>query len=169
MRIPPYYRQVSWQRLFAGMAIGAFLSWCIFLYIFGVWQEEWSTKIEKQEEIIKELEDDKKIWQQDSQELNKKNEEQLTVQEIKVKIPNSDIEKYKLDTFSVFQIEESVKEDLSMIKAKDIETAFKTRELIKKVIENKRVKANGKRYSLEVSEIVFYTTVSIQLRIKLEG
>ncbi|MDV2888249.1 sporulation protein, partial [Alkalihalophilus pseudofirmus] len=49
MRIPPYYRRPSWQRFFAGMAIGGAISWCIFLYIFGVWQEENAKLIRKQQ------------------------------------------------------------------------------------------------------------------------
>ncbi|MDZ5472497.1 sporulation protein [Bacillus sp. 31A1R] len=165
MRIPPYYRQASWQRFFAGMAIGGVISWCIFLYIFGEWQEEYSMKIEKQEEDIRDLKNEKKIWQEDYNEINKKNKELLMVQEINVKITNS--EKYKLDSYTVFEIEESIKEDISVLLAKDIDTAYKSRELIRKAIENKTVKAHEKRYELEVREIVFYTKVSIQLHIKL--
>ncbi|UII55164.1 sporulation protein [Cytobacillus spongiae] len=165
MRIPPYYRLPSWQRLLAGMAIGGFISWFIFLYIFGVWQEEYSTQIKKQEEEIEKLNNDKKIWQEEFKELNKRNKEQLTVQEIKVKIINS--EKYDLDTLSVFEIEEEVKDDISVMNAKDINTVFKSRDLIRRVIENKTFKVNDKRYKLEVSEIVIFTTLSIQLKISL--
>ena len=45
MRIPPYYRKPTWQQFFAGMAIGGVISWFIFFYIFGVWQEDYSKKI----------------------------------------------------------------------------------------------------------------------------
>ncbi|HAQ08205.1 MAG TPA: sporulation protein, partial [Bacillus bacterium] len=31
MRIPPYYRRPEWQRFFSGMAVGALLSWVLFL------------------------------------------------------------------------------------------------------------------------------------------
>lgn len=165
MRIPPYYRLPSFQRLFVGMALGGVISWCIFLYIFGEWQEEYSKQIEKQKEEIRDLTNEKNIWQEDFKELNKKNQELLMVQEIKVKITNGD--KYKIDSFSLYEIEEAVKEDVSMLLAKDIDTAFKSRDLIKKVISNKPVKVNDKRYKLEVKEIVFYTTISIQIQIQL--
>lgn len=165
MRIPPYYRLPSFQRLFVGMALGSVISWCIFLYIFGEWQEEYSKQIEKQKEEIRDLTNEKNIWQEDFKELNKKNQELLMVQEIKVKITNGD--KYKIDSFSLYEIEEAVKEDVSMLLAKDIDTAFKSRDLIKKVISNKPVKVNDKRYKLEVKEIVFYTTISIQIQIQL--
>lgn len=167
MRVPPYYRKPTWQQFFAGMVIGGAISWCIFLYIFGVWQEEYSIKIHKQEETIKTLIKDKQIWQEEFQALNKKSIEQMTVQEIKIKIINAD--KYKLDAYSIFQTEQKVKEDINMMVAKDLETVFKSRELLKRTIENEVVKINDKRYRLEVREIFIYTTLSIRLDIHLDG
>lgn len=166
MRIPPYYRKTSWQRFFAGAAIGGMISWFIFLFIFGEWQEKYSKLIEEQKKSIDKLEDDIEIWQEEFKELNKKNREQLTVQDIKIKIKNS--EKYKMDSFSVFEIEEQLKEDISMMIAKDIDTVYKSRELIKKIIENKVFKVNEKRYRVEVRELVIYTTLSVQLDIRLD-
>lgn len=167
MRIPPYYRHPSWQRFFAGAAIGAILSWFVFLYIQGVWFEERNIELRKQEETIEKLEREKKIWQEDFIALNKKNKEQLTVQNIKVKIINW--EKYKLDTLSVYETEESIKDDIDMMIAKDLEQVFKTRDLIKKVIENKTVKLNDKRYKLKVKEVWIYTTLHIYLEVHLDG
>ncbi|MFO1444015.1 sporulation protein [Bacillus sp. Bva_UNVM-123] len=166
MRIPPYYRQSSWQRFLAGAAIGGIISWFIFLFIFGEWHEKYSMLIKKQREEIDKLKDDIKIWQEDFKELNKINREQLTIQEIKIKIKNS--EKYKMDSYSVFEIEEQLKEDINMMLAKDIDTVYKSRELIRKIIENKVFKVNEKRYRVEVKEIVIYTTLSIQLDIRLD-
>ena len=166
MRIPPYFRRPAWQRFFAGMAIGGIISWFIFLYIFGEWNEKYSKEIKRQREEIADLENDLKIWQEDYKELNKINSQKLTVQEIKVKIQNSD--KYKLDSFSVFEIEDEVKEDIKMMKAKDIETIAKSKELIYKLIENKVFKVNDKRFRVEIKELVIYTTLSIKLDIKLD-
>lgn len=167
MRIPPYYRKTQWQRLFAGMAIGGIISWCIFLYIFGELQEEQSKEITMQAEVIRDLRKEIKIWQEDVKEMNKRNEEKLTIQQIEVKITN--FEKYKLDLYTVYEIEEAVKEDIGMLLAKDIETAFKSRELINRTIENRTFKAFEKRYRLQIKEISYYTTLSIQLMIQLEG
>lgn len=166
MRIPPLYRRPSWQRFFSGMAVGGAISWVIFLYIYGVWQDRHIYTIKKQADDIRELNNDILIWQQEYKEINKRNIEQLTVQKINIKIING--EKFKLDTLSVFETEESVKDDISMMLAKDIDTVYKSKELIKKIIENKGVKINNKRYKLHVKEIVFYTTLSIQLEIDYE-
>ena len=45
MRIPPYYRKPAWQRFFSGMAVGAFISWFLFLYMNGVSIEKNAKKI----------------------------------------------------------------------------------------------------------------------------
>ncbi|WNS74573.1 sporulation protein [Bacillus sp. DTU_2020_1000418_1_SI_GHA_SEK_038] len=166
MRIPPYFSRPVWQRFFAGMAIGGIVSWFIFLYIFGEWNEKYSKEIQKQREDIADLTNDIKIWQEDYKELNKLNSQKLIVQDIKVKIQNSD--KYKLDSFSVFEIEDEIIEDIKMMKAKDIETIYKSSDLIKKIIENKVFKVNEKRYRVEIRQMVIYTTLSIKVDIKLD-
>lgn len=166
MRIPPYYRKPTWQRFFAGMVIGGAISWCIFIYIFGVWQEKHTALIDKQSEEIVDLKEEKKIWQEEYKEINKRTIEQLTIQKINIKITNS--EKYRLDMLSVSEIEDSVKDDISMMIAKDIDTVYKSKELIKKIIQNKPVKINDKRYTLQVKEMVIFTTLSIQLEIEFE-
>lgn len=166
MRIPPYYRHPVWQRFFAGMAIGGIISWFIFLYIFGEWHEKYSKEIKTQKEEIDDLRNDVKIWQEDFKELNKANRQKLTVQDIRVKIQNSD--KYKLDLFSVYEIEDELKEDIKMMMAKDIETVYKSRDLIEKTIENRVLKVNEKRYRVQVRKMVIYTNLSIEVDIMLD-
>jgi len=165
MRIPPYYHYPSWQRFFAGVIIGGIISWLIFLYMFGVLQEEQAKIIKKQQDEIVDLEKEKQIWQNDFAELNKKNKELLTVHEIKVKIIN--YERFNIDPLSIYEKEEEVKEDLSMMLAKDLEFVFKSRDLLKRVIQNKTIKINDKRYSLEINELFIYTTLTVHLEIKL--
>lgn len=166
MRIPPLYRRPSWQRFFAGMAVGGAISWCIFLYIYGVFQEKNTELIRKQAQEIVDLNEEKKIWQEEYKEINKRNIEQLTVQKINIKITNW--EKYKLDSLSVLETEDSVRDDISMMIAKDMETVYKSKDLLKKIIENKQIKINDKRYKLKVKEMVFYTNLSIQLEIEFD-
>jgi len=166
MRIPPLYRKPSWQRFLAGAVIGGAISWCIFLFIFGTWQEKHTTLIRKQQEDIIDLKNDLKIWQEEYKAVNKRKIEQLTVQKISVKISNW--ERYDLDSFSVFQVEDSIKEDINMMVAKDLDTVYKSKDLIKKIIENKAVKINDKRYRLKVKEMVIYTILSIQVEIDFD-
>lgn len=166
MRVPSLYRRPGRQRFFAGMAVGGAVSWCIFLYIYGVFQEENTELIRKQQEDIVDLNNEKKIWQEEYKLLNKRNIEQLTVQKINIKIINS--EKYKLDSLSVLETENSVRDDISMMLAKDLETVYKSKDLLKKIIEHKPVKINDKRYKLNVKEMIIYTNLTIQLEISFE-
>ncbi|MFL6561542.1 MAG: sporulation membrane protein YtrI, partial [Bacillus sp. (in: firmicutes)] len=120
----------------------------------------------KQAQDIIDLNEEKKIWQDEYKEINKRKIEQLTVQKINIRITNS--EKYKLDSLSVLETEDAVKDDISLMIAKDIETVYKSKDLLKKIIENKPIKINDKRYKLKVKEMVFYTNLSIQLEIQFE-
>ena len=166
MRIPPYHQKPTWQHFFAGMVIGGVISWFIFLYIFGTWQEDYSKEIQTQKTQIADLKKEKQIWQDEFEKLNKDNKKNLTVQDIYIKITNKD--KYHLDQFSVFEMEEKIKEDISMMMAKDIDTVYKSRGLIKRMIENRILKASDKRFTLKVKEMTIYTTLSIEIEITLE-
>ncbi len=166
MRIPPYYRKPSWQRFFAGMAIGACLSWCIFLYMHGVILEDKSAEISKLKGDIETEKKNVRIWQEDYKALNEKNLKQLTIQEINIKITNG--KKYDLDLLALHQTEEEIKEDLNYFLAKDLEFVYKSRELISKIITNKVIPLNGKRYRLKITSTFVYTTVNIQLELQLD-
>lgn len=164
MRIPPYYRYPTWQRFFAGVVIGAILSWFVFLHLFGVLQEKQVRKIIELQDKIADLENEIRIWQEDYVKQNKINQKKLMVQEISVHLVNA--EQYKLDSYTTFRIEESVKEDISHLKAKDIETVYNSRELLKRAIENKTYTINERPYKLEIHQLFVFTTLSIELKLK---
>ncbi|WP_456273767.1 sporulation membrane protein YtrI [Bacillus sp. AK031] len=168
MRIPPYYRQPGWQRFFAGALIGGVISWTIFLFMFGVLQEKQTATIEKQRDRISDLNQGISHWQEEFKLLNKKNSELLTVQDIKLKIVNA--KEYRIeDSLSIFEAEEEIKGDLSPLLAKDLDSVYKNKELIKKTIENKTLKINDKRYKVKVKEIYFFTVIQVFLELEYEG
>ncbi|GIN58849.1 sporulation membrane protein YtrI [Lederbergia ruris] len=166
MRIPPLYRNSNWQRLFAGMAVGGCISWIIFLFMFGVMQERNSVIMQEQTNKIRELQSDIKIWQDDYKELNEKNEEMLTIQKIKVELTN--YEKYDIkDSQSIHTVQDAIQDDLRSLLAKDLATVYKNKEIIEKAIENKIVKINGKKYEFVIREIHYYTTIHIEIELRL--
>ncbi|GIN86865.1 hypothetical protein J6TS2_32510 [Heyndrickxia sporothermodurans] len=165
MRIPPLYRRPSWQRFMAGIVIGGCISWVIFLFMFGVLQEKQADIINKQKEEIKTLKGEKLIWQEESKELNRKNAELLIIQNVQVKIKN--YEKYKIDSQSIFEAENEIKEDLKSLIADDLNTTFKNKDLITKTIENKEKKFNNRPYKFVIKALYFYTTIYIELELKL--
>ena len=132
-----------------------------------VWvlQEKQAKKIKSQTEIINNLEQDKKIWQEDYKELNRKNAELLIIQKVQVKIKN--YEKYKIDHLSIMEAENRIKDDLSSLIAKDLYNTYKNKDLVYKTIENRIDKFNNRPYKYTIKNIVFYSTISIELEIKL--
>ncbi|MGP7818456.1 sporulation membrane protein YtrI [Niallia sp. 01092] len=165
MRVPPLYKSPAFQRFFAGMVIGGLISWCIFLFMFGVWQERYSKELKAQKDTIAELENEKDIWQKEFSNLNKNTEEKLTIQDLIVKINSKDKKRYDINPVSVHEMEVSIKDDLSTIIAKDMDQVFKSRELLKKSIENKVILSDGKRYKFKVTELFIYTTVYIEISV----
>lgn len=168
MRVPSLHKQQGLRRLLAGAAIGCCLSWFLFLYMFGATQERQAVLLEKQKKTIDELKVQLEVWQEEYKELNKKNLHKLTVQEIEIDIIN--YKKYGIDDAqSIFNAKEQIKKDLSVLYAKDLETVYSHKELIRQTIENKTLKINKRSYSLHVKEWYFYTTIHIQLEMDLEG
>lgn len=165
MRIPTLYRYASWQRFISGLALGGVISWIIFIFMFGVMQDKQAVVIHEQEEKIAELEKEKGFWQGEFQDANKKLEEKLTVQEIEVEVVQN--KNHKLDLFVVNQIIEQVKKDLNMVKAKNLETVYETRELLKRAIENRPHRINNKQYKLKVVETFVWTTLYIKVSVDL--
>ena len=53
--------------------------------------------------------------------------------------------------------------------AKDIETVYNSRELIRRIIENRTLKGIDKRFKLKVTEMTIYTTLSIEIEIEIDN
>jgi hypoxanthine phosphoribosyltransferase len=166
MRIPQYYRRKGWQRFFSGMIIGGFISWFIFLFMFGTLQERQVLLIEKQKEEIKDSKRYVSILQEDLKKLNKENKESLLIQEIRVKIINAEKYGLKSDSLDIFQAQEKIQEDLSDLLAKDLESVYKNNEIIEKTIENKTLKLNEKRYQVEIRKVGYFTTIEFFVELK---
>lgn len=164
MRIPPYYRDPTWQRFLAGAALGALISWVLFFYLFGIQQERQIIKIQEQEETILNLNQKIAIWEEEYHKLNEQTEKGLTIQDVQVQITNGKF--YNLDTLSIAETEEAIRDDLSSLIAKDVKTIHMGRILLKKSIENKLIDINKRKYRLEVTEIMFYTDMYIELKLK---
>lgn len=164
MKVPFGYSDRGWQRFFAGVAIGAIISWILYFYMHGVMQEQQIQKIETQKQEIRNLTKKIEIWEEESESLNEATENKLKVIEIQVTIEN--YRDYKLDLLSVIEAQESVRSDLRSLITKDLETVYKGRSLIRKTIENKIIEMNKKKYKFEVSEIMFYSTIFIEVKVK---
>ena len=164
MRPSSILSQKEWQRFFAGVAIGAIISWVIYVYLHGIMQETQIKEIIEQQQTIQKLEDEIAIWEKESESINEETEKKLTIQEIQIVIEN--YRDYDLDLLSVLKAQEEIRKDLSSLITKDLETVYKGRFLIKKTVENKIIEINDKKYSFTVSELMFYTTIYIEVKVR---
>jgi len=164
MRAPFLANDKGWQRFFSGIVIGGIVSWIIFFYMHSEMQEDQIQEIIEQKREISNLRDKIEIWEKESESLNEETEKKLTIQEIQVTIEN--YREYDLDLLSVLEAQEAIRKDLSSLISKDLETVYKGKLLIKKTIENKTVEMIEKKYTFEVTEIMFYSTIFIEVKVK---
>ena len=73
---------------------------------------------------------------------------------------------YNLDKLSVAEAEDVIRDDLASLIAKDVKSIYNGKVLLKKSIENKFIEINKKQYRLEVVEIMFYTELYIEVKLK---
>lgn len=155
-----------WKLFLGGAAVGGILSWIIFLYIYGVFQEEQTKTLETQEAQIEKLTEDLRILTEDQKKENEKNKQLLTIQEIEIEIVNH--EKYNVDTLTTETLKTSIRDDLRHLLTQDIQSVANNKELLKKVIENKVYKYYDRVYRFEIETVSFDTTLTISVKIKQE-
>nr|MDH3093756.1 sporulation protein [Bacillus velezensis] len=163
MRIPEYYKKPGWRCFFAGMMCGAIVSWLFFLFTYGTFQEEQVTLIEKRREHARDLKNQISIYQKDLHKLNEDNKQRSLIQSVDVKLING--EKYRIAQPDKMKFEEQVKDNISEVITKDIESVYKTKELLKRTIENKIYTINEKEFKAEVKELTIYTRLSVEIHI----
>lgn len=145
------------------MMCGAVISWFFFLFTYGTFQEEQVSLIEKQKEHVKDLNNQISIYQEDLHKLNEDNKRKLLIQSVSVKLLNGD--KYKISQPDKTKFEEHVKDDISEVITKDIESVYQTKDLLKRTIENKVYMINEKKYEATVKELTIYTRLTVELEI----
>ncbi len=165
MRVAPYYQKPGWQRFFAGIVVGALISWFVFLYQFGVLQEKQIQLITEQESEIKDLQDSKDILIDDIKKLNTENKNKLKVQDFKVEFANR--KKFDLSSLNLHIMQNAVIEDLNYLIGQDIQSLSKNKELLRGTIENRDFELDDKTYKLKIHTIYFDTTLEISLNIEL--
>nr|WP_309099682.1 sporulation membrane protein YtrI [Fredinandcohnia onubensis] len=165
MRVPPYHQKPGWQRFFAGVAIGALISWFVFLFQFGVLQEDQIQLITKQESKIKNLEDDKDILIDDIKKLNSENKNKLKIQDFNVEFANR--KKVELSSLDLHHMKTAVIEDLNTLIGQDIQTLSKNKDLLFRTIENRNYELGDKTYKLKIHTVFVDTTLEISLNIEL--
>ncbi|MCC3356443.1 sporulation membrane protein YtrI [Bacillus sp. REN16] len=165
MRVPPYHQKPGWQRFFAGIVIGALISWFVFLFQFGVLQDKQIQKITEQNNVIKELRKSKDILIEDVEKLNEDNKKKLKIQDFKVDFANK--KKVELSSLNLHHMKTAVIEDLNSLIGQDVQTVSKNKDLLFSTIENHVFELDDKKYRFKIHTVFFDTTLEITLNIEL--
>ncbi|WP_088013442.1 sporulation membrane protein YtrI [Gottfriedia acidiceleris] len=164
MKAPPERLSHAWSKFFVGIFFGFIISWLVFIYFYGVTEEEQVKQISELKMLNREYLRNKNIFVENIERLNKENKRKLTVQEIKVTILN--YKQYNINDFTNHQLVSDVKDDLSNLLTQDIKSVSQNRELLRRAIENKVYIKDDRRFKLEIDTIYFDTVLEITLKIK---
>ncbi|PGL69147.1 sporulation membrane protein YtrI [Bacillus sp. AFS055030] len=164
MKAPPEQLSHSWAKFFVGIFFGFIISWLVFIYFYGVTEEEQVKQITELKMLNKEYLRDKNIFFENMERMNKEKKRNLTVQEIKVTILN--YKQYNINVYTNHQLISDVKNDLSNLLTQDIKSVSQNRELLRRAIENKVYIKDDRRFKLEIDTIYFDTVLEITLKIK---
>ncbi|MFA9558730.1 sporulation membrane protein YtrI [Evansella sp. AB-rgal1] len=166
MRIPPHYRDKSWQRLFAGFILGMIFGWMFFLYHYGLVHDklimqmnELNTTITKQENKIESLQ---QARDEQSEELQKN----LTVQDIEIGFTNED--EINLSELALHNLRNALENELDIIRNRNIQTVAESIDLLYSAVENKVYGLNDKRYRFKIEMLYLYTTTEVKVKIETE-
>jgi cell division protein FtsB len=165
MRVPPYHQKPGWQRFFAGVVIGALISWFVFLFQFGVLQDKQIQKISEQELEISDLKKSKEILIEDAKKLNEENKSKLKIQDFEIVFANR--KKVELSSLDLHHMKTAVLEDLNSLIGQDIQSLSKNKDLLFRTIENRLYEMDDKTYKLKIHTVFVDTTLEISLNIEL--
>ncbi|MBO8156468.1 MAG: hypothetical protein H0Z32_08420 [Bacillaceae bacterium] len=165
MHIPAYYKKREVQYFFAGAVIGGIIAYIIFLYMYGSQTERWIEENVQLHSRINDLERENQTLTKDKANLKNKNEQILTIQTIDVELINA--EQLKLDRFVIYQLTEAVKNELSSLIGKSIQSVSENQALIYATIENKTFKVDDFAYEAKVSSLTISRTLHAKIKISI--
>ncbi|GAA0484165.1 hypothetical protein GCM10008986_06720 [Salinibacillus aidingensis] len=165
MHIPPYYKRRGFQYFFAGVITGTVIAYLLFLFFYGEYTEMRIEENIRLRDQIAELEQDLENITEDKENLSKQNEQNLTIQEIQVELENA--EKLKLDRFIQHELKENIKDEMSSLKGRNIETMQENLSLIESSVENKTYHISDFSYSATITRLIISKTVYVKVKLSM--
>jgi low affinity Fe/Cu permease len=165
MKAPPEKVSPRWAIFFVGVFLGAVISWLFFIYNYGITEEQQVRNLAEMQGKIDDLKRYNEILTEDQKKLNIENQKNLTIQEIKILLTNT--QQYKINQFTSYQLITDVKNDLSHLLTQDIRSVARNKELLRRAIENKVYQKDDKRFKLEIQTIYFDTVLEITVKIRI--
>src|SRR5690625_187586 len=99
MHVTPYHKKKHWQRFLFGVFIGGIIAYCILIFMYGSMYEKLVKESYDLQAQVTELEQQNEALLQDNKDINEKNKERLTVNQIEIE--NSNADEFKLNRLSI--------------------------------------------------------------------
>ena len=115
--------------------------------------------------FVTELKQQNEALLQDNKDINEKNKERLTVNQIEIEISNAD--EFKLDRLSISQLNEMIKNEINHIIGQDIDVVSDSEQLLQSTIENKQFSVDELTYYFEIEKLTISKTVKLIMVAKL--
>lgn len=166
MHFSPYYKLKNWQRLFGGIFIGAILSYLVFIYMNGQLiekriEENLRLRTEKQE-----LQISHRMLEENMSELNEMYEQKLLIHSVKIVITNAEV--YKLDRFSLHELNDQVYDQVNTIIGREVKSFTNHYPLLIRSVENKAYKINDFTYQARVKHLFINEQSQIHIELVMK-
>ncbi|WP_010651142.1 sporulation membrane protein YtrI [Oceanobacillus massiliensis] len=165
MHIPPYHRQATWKRFFAGAFFGGIIAYFILIYMYGTMYEKLLAENMELTSQLGDLKDQNEALLKDKEDLNEKTKAPLTVSSIDIKIAEG--EQLKMDRLIELQLEEMVKEEIDHLIGQEVATISKSDQLLLSAIENKGFTIDDFTYYFEVKKMTIATEMEVTVSPRL--
>ncbi|WP_188206412.1 sporulation membrane protein YtrI [Alkalibacillus aidingensis] len=167
MHIPPFYKKTTWQAFYIGILTGVVIGYLFFLYVYGQHTERWIEENLTLRNELNQVQQENELLKQDKDDLNKANEQRLTVQDIEIEWENAD--DLDLDRFTMHELNERVQDELQTVMGRNIESISEQRDFLIRSVENKVYNVRDIDYELEVHHITISPTLIISFVIHVSS
>ncbi|WP_226656344.1 sporulation membrane protein YtrI [Pseudalkalibacillus hwajinpoensis] len=166
MRVPPLYARKGWQRFLAGLSVGVIFGWLFFLMLFGIMYEKQITTLKEQKIEIADLKMQNQTLLDDKENsTNTEIEKTLLVKNIDVTFEKD--KELPLNSLTRHELKKEIQSELNDLLNKDLGAISRTRSFIISSLENKTLLIDDVKYGFEVKQFILWTTVEVELAIKL--
>ncbi|MCA0171595.1 sporulation membrane protein YtrI [Bacillus sp. RAR_GA_16] len=166
MRVPPLYARKGWQRFLAGLSVGVIFGWLFFLMLFGIMYEKQITTLKEQKIEISDLKMQNQTLLDDKENFNNTEmEKTLLVKNIEVTFEKD--KELPLNSLTRHELKKEIQSELNDLLNKDLGAISRTRSFIISSLENKTLLIDDVKYGFEVKQFILWTTVEVELAIKL--
>lgn len=162
MHVTPYHKNRKGQIFLLGMFVGAIIAYIVLIFMYGKMYESIMTENIKLSSEIKELERRNEALLQDKVHLE---ERSFIIQSIEIHFSNA--EELRMDRLIIHQLEDLIKNEISQVIGKEIDSVADNDELLITVIENKTFTIDDLSYEFEVQKMSISERLRLTLRASL--